>query len=236
MRLAVEMADEGLIDRAEAVRRVEPAALEQLQRPRIDERAKIEPLAIGVAASPGAAFGCVVFDADRAVELAEQGSRVILVRHETTPDDIHGMAAAQGILTSRGGKTSHAAVVARGMGKPAVTGAATLEVDEGSGEIRVGSTVVTEGDLITIDGTSGKVYIGEVPLVDPVPTPELERLLGWADGFRALGVRANADTPGDAVRARAAGAEGIGLARTEHMFMGERLRNRPAHHPEQGRS
>ena len=188
----------------------------------------------GFAASPGAAFGCVVFDADRAVELAEQGTRVILVRHETTPDDIHGMAAAQGILTSRGGKTSHAAVVARGMGKPAVTGAATLEVDEGSGEIRVGSTVVTDGDLITIDGTSGKVYIGEVPLVDPVPTPELERLLGWADGFRALGVRANADTPGDAIRGPGGGGGRHRAGPYRAHVHGRATRNRPADHPERG--
>ena len=223
VRLAVDMANEGIIDRREAVLRVDPAALEQLQRPTIAENAGVTALAQGVAASPGAASGEAVFDADRAVERASQGAAVLLVRHETTPDDIHGMAVAQGILTSRGGKTSHAAVVARGMGKPAVTGAAALNVDEGSGLLTVGGVTIREGEVITIDGTTGDVYGGEVPLVPASDTPELEMLLAWADEFRTMGVRANADTPADATRAREAGAEGIGLARTEHMFMGERL-------------
>ena len=223
VRLAVDMANEGLIDRRQAVLRVDPAALEQLQRPTIAEDAGVEPLAHGVAASPGAASGEAVFDADRAVERAGQDVAVVLVRHETTPDDIHGMAAAQGILTSRGGKTSHAAVVARGMGKPAVTGASALNVDEGSSSLTVGTVTINEGEVVTIDGTSGNVYGGEVPLEPASDTPQLEMLLTWADEFRTMGVRANADTPSDAARAREAGAEGIGLARTEHMFMGERL-------------
>ncbi len=223
VRLAVDMANEGLIDRRQAVLRVDPAVLEQLQRPTIAEDAGVEPLAHGVAASPGAASGEAVFDADRAVERAGQDVAVVLVRHETTPDDIHGMAAAQGILTSRGGKTSHAAVVARGMGKPAVTGASALNVDEGSGFLTVGAVTINEGEVVTIDGTSGNVFGGEVLLEPASETPQLEMLLTWADEFRTMGVRANADTPSDAARAREAGAEGIGLARTEHMFMGGRL-------------
>jgi pyruvate,orthophosphate dikinase len=178
---------------------------------------------VGVAASPGAATGIVVFTADDAVSEARSGSEVILVRPETTPDDIHGMAAAVGILTSQGGKTSHAAVVARGMGKPAVTGAAKLQVDPGAGIASTGTTDIRRGDLLTIDGTSGTVYVGEVELVPPEVPTELEQLLEWADEFRRLGVRANADLAVDAALARERGAEGIGLARTEHMFMGERL-------------
>jgi pyruvate, orthophosphate dikinase len=223
VRLAVGMAEEGLIDRAEAVRRVEPAALEQLERPRIDETHAGEPVATGVAASPGAAVGKAVFDADTAVAWAARGEVVILVRPETTPDDIHGMAAAAGILTSQGGKTSHAAVVARGMGKPAVTGAATVVVDVAGASCHVGSLDIREGAPITIDGTAGRVFSGEMPLVEPESIPELDRLLAWADAIRTLGVRANADTPADAAKARAVGAEGIGLARTEHMFLGERV-------------
>ena len=190
VRLAVDMANEGLIDRRQAVLRVDPAALEQLQRPTIAENAGVEPLAHGVAASPGAASGEAVFDADRAVERAGQDVAVVLVRHETTPDDIHGMAAAQGILTSRGGKTSHAAVVARGMGKPAVTGAAALNVDEGSSLLTVGAVTINEGEVVTIDGTSGNVYGGVVPLEPASDTPQLEMLLTlggriparWASG------------------------------------------------------
>ena len=223
VRLAVRMAEDGLIDRTLAVRRVDPASLEQLHRPRIDEDADVVPVVTGVAASPGAASGRVVFDADRAVELAGKGDPVLLVRPETTPDDIHGMAAAVGILTAQGGKTSHAAVVARGMGKPAVTGAAGLVVDLSARRALAGDIDIAEGDMITIDGTSGSVYEGAVPLVAPEDTPELHTLLAWADEIRTLGVRANADTPDDAAKARELGAEGIGLARTEHMFMGERL-------------
>ncbi len=224
VKMAVAMVDEGLIDRETAIARVEPASLEQLHRPRLADRVTgSSPVAVGVAASPGAAAGVVAFTADDAVAVARSGANVILVRPETTPDDIHGMAAAEGILTSQGGKTSHAAVVARGMGKPAVTGAAKLQVDVGAGVASTGTTDIRRGDMITIDGTSGRVYLGEVELVAPDVPPELERLLDWADDFRRLGVRANADLPEDAALARARGAEGIGLARTEHLFMGERL-------------
>jgi pyruvate,orthophosphate dikinase len=222
IRIAVAMCEEGIIDRAEAVSRVDPDSLEQLERPRIDESARGSAIATGVAASPGAAIGTAVFDADRAAEAGRAGKAVLLVRPETTPDDIHGMAAARGILTSQGGKTSHAAVVARGMGKPAVTGAGALFVDAGARRAIAGEHEFSEGDLITIDGTTGAVYLGAVPLVEPEPIPELGVLLSWADQFRQLGVRANADTGADAAEARQAGAEGIGLARTEHMFLGER--------------
>ncbi|MFZ0013930.1 MAG: pyruvate, phosphate dikinase [Acidimicrobiia bacterium] len=223
VRLAVTMVKEGLIDRETALGRVQPASLEQLHRPKIDTQAAPPPAIEGVAASPGAAAGMVVFTADRAVELARDGEQVILVRPQTTPDDIHGMAAAVGILTSQGGKTSHAAVVARGMGKPAVTGAPDLVVDPGAGIAHVLEHDLHEGDEITIDGTAGAVYIGSVSLIEPEALPELGELLDWADEIRTLGVRANADTPEDAATARRRGAEGIGLARTEHMFMGERL-------------
>lgn len=223
VRLAVTMVNEGLIDRETAIGRVAPASLEQLHRPRINPDDAPPPIIGGVAASPGASAGRVVFTSQRAVERANGGETVILVRPETTPDDIHGMAAAAGILTSQGGKTSHAAVVARGMGKPAVTGAADLVVDLDSGLARIADRDIHEGDLITIDGTSGSVYLDEVDLIAPEGLAELEELLTWADEFRTLGVRANADTRADATAARALGAQGIGLARTEHMFLGERL-------------
>lgn len=224
VKMAVAMVGEGLIDKKIALTRVEPASLEQLHRPRIADRVKgASSLAVGVAASPGAATGTVVFTAEDAVQEARDGARVILVRPETTPDDIHGMAAAAGILTSQGGKTSHAAVVARGMGKPAITGAAKLQVDPGAGVASTGTDDIRRGDVITIDGTSGTVYQGEVELVPPEVPSELGELLDWADELRRLGVRANADTAEDAALARSRGAEGIGLARTEHMFLGERL-------------
>ncbi|HWL49206.1 MAG TPA: pyruvate, phosphate dikinase [Acidimicrobiia bacterium] len=224
VKMAVAMVGEGLIDRETAVTRVEPDSLEQLHRPRIADRVKgSASLVVGVAASPGAATGKVVFSSDEAVEQARNGADVILVRPETTPDDIHGMAAAIGILTSQGGKTSHAAVVARGMGKPAITGAAQLQVDSDAGIASTGSVDIRRGDVITIDGTSGVVYQGEIELVPPEVPPELDELLEWADQLRRLGVRANADTAEDATFARRRGAEGIGLARTEHMFLGERL-------------
>jgi pyruvate,orthophosphate dikinase len=224
VRLAVKMVEEGLIDRNEAIMRVDPDSIEQLHRPQIDTSSDVVPITTGVAASPGAAVGRVAFDADRAVEMAaDGGGPVILVRPETTPDDIHGMAAAAGILTAQGGKTSHAAVVARGMGKPAVTGASGLVIDNSAKTALCGEHDFKEGDLITIDGTNGTVYLGQVPLVAPEETPELAQLLSWADEVRVIGIRANADTPEDAAKARALGAEGIGLARTEHMFMGERL-------------
>ncbi len=224
VRMAVAMFNEGLIDKPTAVTRVEPASLEQLHRPRISSDVSLgTAMAMGVAASPGAASGRVVFTADDAVAWVESGEEVILVTQETTPDDIHGMAAARGILTSQGGKTSHAAVVARGMGKPAVTGAASVVVDDRALIATVAGQEIHQGEVITIDGTTGAVYRGEVAMVEPEPLPELGTLLGWADEIKSIGVRANADTPRDAALARERGARGIGLARTEHMFMGERL-------------
>jgi len=223
VRIAVEMVDEGLIDRDTALLRVDPAVLEQLLHPRLDEPVAADPITRGLNASPGAACGAAVFDADRAVALAASGTPVILVRWETTPDDIHGMAAAEGILTSHGGRTSHAAVVARGMGTPAVTGAGSMIVDEVNRRFTAGPVTVAEGDILTIDGGVGTVYLGELPLTRPEPSGELELLLGWADEVRTLGVRANADDRATAAEAARWGADGIGLARTEHMFMGDRL-------------
>jgi len=222
VRLAVGMVREGLIDKDTALTRVDPDSLEQLHRPRIDPESAPAPLLTGVAASPGAAAGVVVFDADDAVAAAKDGTAVILMRPETTPDDIDGMAASAGILTSQGGKTSHAAVVARGMGKPAVTGAADLRVDVHDKVGHVGDADIGEGDFITIDGTSGSVYTEPVTLIPPEKLPDLDELLEWADEIRTMGVRANADLPEDAAEARKRGAQGIGLARTEHMFGGER--------------
>jgi pyruvate,orthophosphate dikinase len=223
VKIAVDMANEGLIDQKTAVSRVDPGSLEQMERPRIDDGSRHLAIASGVAASPGAATGHAVFDADSAVLRAKAGESVLLLRPETTPDDIHGMAAAAGILTTHGGKTSHAAVVARGMGKPAVTGVAALLVDPIAGRATIKGEEIAEGDIVTIDGTTGAVFVAEVALVAPRPLPELSELLEWADQVRSLGVRANADTPEDAAIARRAGAEGIGLARTEHMFLGERV-------------
>ena len=224
VRLAVAMEREGLIDRRTAVSRIAPESLEQLRRPTVADTVDQTVAAIvGVAASPGAAIGRAVFSPEDAVEMAKAREPAILIRPETTPDDIHGMSAATGILTSQGGKTSHAAVIARGMGKPAVTGAADLLVDIDAAIASAGDYDIRAGDLVTIDGTTGAVFYGAVELVEPEPLPELVELLGWADDIRALGVRANADSPEDAARARRRGAEGIGLARTEHMFMGERL-------------
>ncbi len=224
VRMAVGMVGEGLIDRQTAVGRVDPASLEQLYRPRIaDHVLRSSSIAGGVAASPGAATGRAVFSSEEAVAGALEGEAVILVRSETTPDDIHGMIASVGILTSQGGKTSHAAVVARGMGKPAVTGVAALAVDSGAGKATAGGREFHAGDLVTIDGTSGAIFLGAVDLVEPETIPELAELLDWADEIRDLGIRANADVADDARQARERGAEGIGLARTEHMFLGERL-------------
>ncbi len=218
LNAAASMVEEGLISREEAVARIDPAQLDQLLHPMIDPSAALEPAAKGLNASPGAASGGVVFDADTAVERAKAGP-VILVRFETTPDDIHGMIAAQGILTVHGGMTSHAAVVARGMGKPCVAGCDELTL--GQGTMTLGGRKLSEGDVITIDGGTGRVFVGEVPLVPPQINEDFERVVGWADELRRLGVRANADNPEDAVRAREFGAEGIGLCRTEHMFFGE---------------
>jgi len=218
LKAAVAMVDEGLISREEAVARIDPAQLDQLLHPMIDPSARLEVAARGLNASPGAASGGIVFDADTAVERAKAGP-VVLVRWETTPDDIHGMIAAQGILTVHGGMTSHAAVVARGMGKPCVAGCEELSISDGTA--RLGAHTLQEGDVITIDGGSGNVYVGDVPLVPPQINEDFETILGWADELRRLKVRANADTPEDAARAREFGAEGIGLCRTEHMFFGD---------------
>jgi pyruvate,orthophosphate dikinase len=220
LKAAASMVEEGLISREDAVQRIDPGQLDQLLHPMIDPKAKLEVVARGLNASPGAASGGIVFDADTAVERAKSGP-VILVRWETTPDDIHGMIAAQGILTVHGGMTSHAAVVARGMGKPCVAGCEELSLDAKAGTARIGSHELREGDVISIDGGTGSVYVGEVPLVPPQLNEDFETILGWADELRRLGVRANADTPEDAARAREFGAQGIGLTRTEHMFFGE---------------
>ena len=218
LKAAVSMVDEGLITREEAVNRIDPAQLDQLLHPMIDPNAGLTVAAKGLNASPGAASGGIVFDADSAVERAKAGP-VVLVRWETTPDDIHGMIAAQGILTVHGGMTSHAAVVARGMGKPCVAGCDDLTI--GADTATIGGTTLREGDVITIDGGTGRVFIGEVPLVAPQINEDFETILGWADAQRRLKVRANADNPEDAARAREFGAQGIGLCRTEHMFFGE---------------
>ena len=218
LKIAVDMAEEGLIERAEAIRRVDPASLEQLLHPSLDPDAPRTVLARGLAASPGAATGIMVLSADDAEARAQHGEDVILVRIETSPDDIHGMHAARGILTARGGMTSHAAVVARGMGRPCVAGAGELRIDMRAGTLSAGGVTVRAGERITIDGSTGEVMLGEVATVKPELGPDFERLMGWVDETRTLKVRANAETPADARTARAFGAEGIGLCRTEHMF------------------
>ncbi|MBC7217042.1 MAG: pyruvate, phosphate dikinase [Candidatus Caldatribacterium sp.] len=219
IKIAVDMVKEGLIDEKTAVKRVEPNQINQLLHPQIDRSQPLRVLAKGLPASPGAASGKVVFDADEAEKLGNAGEKVILVRPETTPDDIHGVVAAQGVLTSRGGMTSHAAVVARGMGKPCVAGCEAIKIDLDKKEFTVGDVVVKEGDYITIDGSTGEVILGQVRTIPPQLSEEFKILLSWADKFRKLGVRANADTPADAKKALEFGAEGIGLCRTEHMFM-----------------
>ncbi|MFD8685278.1 pyruvate, phosphate dikinase [Streptomyces sp. NPDC059651] len=239
-RIATQLVDQGLIDEAEALQRVNGAQLAQLMFPRFDDDAKTERLGRGIAASPGAAVGKAVFDSYTAVKWSRSGEKVILIRRETNPDDLDGMIAAEGILTSRGGKTSHAAVVARGMGKTCVCGAEDLEVDTKRRRMTVGGRVIEEGDVVSIDGSTGKVYLGEVPVV-PSPVVEyfegrmhagaddadelvaaVHRIMAYADRVRRLRVRANADNAEDALRARRFGAQGIGLCRTEHMFLGER--------------
>ena len=219
LRIVVDMAGEGLISREEAVARIDPGQLDQLLHPMIDPGAEIEVIAVGLNASPGAATGLVVFDADTAEERGRAGEDVLLVRWETTPDDIHGLIWARGVLTAHGGMTSHAAVVARGMGKPAVTGCDALSLEPG--QATIAGRVFREGDLLTIDGSTGRVIPGDVPLVPPEMDENFETVLAWADELRHLRVRANADTPEDATKARELGAEGIGLCRTEHMFMAE---------------
>ncbi len=223
LKIAVDMVSEGLIGEEEAVGRISAEALDQLLHPQFDTGADYEVLAKGVPASPGAAVGEVVFTSEDAVRRAAEGRRTILVRRMTDPDDLAGMIASAGVLTSQGGKTSHAAVVSRGMGKPCVVGCEAIEVDEEGRRFSVDGTVVEEGQVVSIDGSSGEVVLGEVPLVLPEISEELEVVLGWADRLRRLGVRANADTPEDAALARRFGAEGIGLCRTEHMFLGDRL-------------
>ncbi|MFY8004876.1 MAG: PEP/pyruvate-binding domain-containing protein, partial [Chitinophagaceae bacterium] len=218
VRTSVEMAKEGLISKEEALLRIKPDLLEQLLHPRLDSLHKSEPLAQGLPASPGAASGVCVFDADRAEILGRAGEKVILVREETKPEDIHGFFASQGILTSRGGKTSHAAVVARGMGKPCVAGAEGIQVDVKLRQAKIGDKTLFEGDYITIDGGTGLVYQGVIPTVDPVFSDELKLLLAWADEVARLKVMANADTPEAAKKALEFGAMGIGLCRTERMF------------------
>ncbi|MGD8240273.1 MAG: pyruvate, phosphate dikinase [Armatimonadota bacterium] len=221
VRIAVDMVDEGLIDERTAVTRVEPDQLDQLLHPTLAPDAEPDVLTTGLPASPGAAVGKVVFDADRAAAMAAAGEPVLLVRRETSPDDFHGMAPAQGILTSRGGMTSHAAVVARGMGKPCVAGAKALEVSEAERRLTVGERTVREGEWLTLDGSTGRVIAGKIDLVEPKPGDDFKQLMSWADDVRRLRVRTNADTPEDAARAREFGAEGIGLCRTEHMFFEE---------------
>ncbi|MDF2749257.1 MAG: pyruvate, phosphate dikinase [Gaiellaceae bacterium] len=218
LKAAVEMVEEGLISREEAVARIDPAQLDQLLHPMIDPAADVTVVAKGLNASPGAASGAIVFDADTAEERGKAGESVILVRWETTPDDFHGMVQAKGILTAHGGLTSHAAVVARGMGTPCVTGCEALHVDAGARVARLPGHELREGDTITINGGTGEVIVGSVPLVPPQINDDFSAILEWADTLRRLKVRSNADTPEDAAKAREFGAEGIGLCRTEHMF------------------
>ncbi|CAN5535177.1 pyruvate, phosphate dikinase [soil metagenome] len=218
LKIAVDMAEEGLITKEEAVARVEASALDQLLHPTLDPKARRDVLTKGLPASPGAASGVVVFDANTAEKRAADGTAVILVRTETSPEDIHGMHAAKGILTARGGMTSHAAVVARGMGRPCVSGAGAISIDARAKIMRIGSREIGEGDTITLDGSTGELMFGEVPTVQPELSGDFAQLMEWADGVRRLKVRANAETPLDARVAREFGAEGIGLCRTEHMF------------------
>jgi pyruvate,orthophosphate dikinase len=224
VRIACDMVDERLITQEEAVARIPPKDLDQLLHPTIDQASRLDLLAVGLPASPGAACGTAVFDADQAERLGRSGQPVILVRRETSPEDFHGMVLAKAVLTARGGMTSHAAVVARGMGKPCVAGASTIDVDEPNRRFTADGRVVREGEWISLDGGTGKVFAGQARLIDPALGEHFKRLMGWADGLRQLRVRVNADTPADAHRGRDFGAEGIGLCRTEHMFFeGDRL-------------
>ena len=220
VQVAYDLVQENILTPAEAIMKVEPAHIEQLMHRTIDPKAKLDVIAKGLPASPGAASGAVVFDADTAAQKAAEGIKTLLVRTETTPEDIHGMVAAQGILTSRGGMTSHAAVVARGMGKPCVCGCDALRIDYETQTATVSGKVIKAGDVLSIDGSTGRVILGAVPVVDAIFSKEYEQVLKWADSLARMKVRANADTPEDAARARAFGAQGIGLTRTEHMFMG----------------
>ncbi|AZI37820.1 pyruvate phosphate dikinase [Caenibius tardaugens NBRC 16725] len=221
LKMAVDMVAEGLIDEATAIRRVDPMALDQLLHPTLDPKAPRDILTKGLPASPGAAAGAIVLDADTAERRAERGEAVILVRVETSPEDIHGMHAAKGILTARGGMTSHAAVVARGMGRPCVSGASAVHIDLAARTLRIGNRDLKEGDLITLDGATGDVMAGEVPTIEPELVGDFGTLMTWADKHRRMKVRTNAETPADCQMARQFGAEGIGLCRTEHMFFDE---------------
>jgi pyruvate,orthophosphate dikinase len=224
LKIAVDMVREGLIDKKEAVARIVPASLDQLLHPTLDPKATRKVIAKGLPASPGAASGKVVFSADEAEKQARTGEKVILVRRETSPEDIHGMHAAEGILTSTGGMTSHAAVVARGMGKPCVAGAGDVRIDARAGTLSVRGTTVKAGEQITLDGGTGEIMLGVVPTVQPELSGDFAELMKWADEVRTLGIRTNAETPTDAAQARKFGAEGIGLCRTEHMFFdGDRI-------------
>jgi len=218
IRIAVEMTNEGLLNREEAIWRVEPDSLDQLLHPTLDPNTERQVIAHGLPASPGAATGKVAFSADQAEYLASRGEGILLVRMETSPEDIHGMHASRGILTARGGMTSHAAVVARGMGRPCVSGARQLHIDYQSQTVRVGGTVIAAGDVLTIDGSSGEVMLGEVATIQPKLSGDFGTLMSWADEIRQLGIRTNAETPTEAQTAIDFGAEGIGLCRTEHMF------------------
>ncbi|MDP6476101.1 MAG: pyruvate, phosphate dikinase [Alphaproteobacteria bacterium] len=218
LKIAVDMVAEGVLDEETAIGRIEPETLEQLLHPRLDPDAPRNVIARGLPASPGAAAGKLVFSSERAADLAARGEAVILARPETSPEDIHGMHAARAIVTSRGGMTSHAAVVARGMGRPCITGATELRIDPAGGTISAAGVTLGEGELVTVDGTRGELLAGEIATIEPVMSGAFATFMGWADGIRGLAVRANAETPADAATARKFGAEGIGLCRTEHMF------------------
>ncbi len=221
LKIAVDMVEEGLLSEEEALMRIEPSQLDQLLHPRLDPKAELTVVAKGLAASPGAGSGMAVFTAEDAVRVAASGKKCILVRQETNPDDIEGMYSAQGILTSRGGMTSHAAVVARGMGKPCVAGCEQIRVSEAKKRLQIGKLIIKEGEVITINGSTGEVIMGSVPTIEPELSGEFGKLMAWADEVRRLGVRANADNPHDAGKALKFGAEGVGLCRTEHMFFSE---------------
>lgn len=221
VKIAVDMVNEGLISKEEALTRIDPEQIDQLLHRQIDTSVELKPIAKGLPASPGAASGKVVLDADLAEKMGEVGEKVVLVRNETAPDDIHGIVHSQGVLTARGGMTSHAAVVARGMGKPCVCGCEAIKIDFDAKQFTVNGVTVKEGDIITVDGSTGNVMLGEVAMIEPTLSDEFQTLLSWADEAKRLGVRANADTPEDALRARELGAQGIGLCRTEHMFMAQ---------------
>ncbi len=218
LKMAVEMVGEGLIDEKDAIRRIDPMALDQLLHPTLDPKAQRDVMTTGLPASPGAASGTIVLDADTAELHAQRGEKVILVRVETSPEDIHGMHAAQGILTARGGMTSHAAVVARGMGRPCVSGASAVSIDMKTRTLKVGTRELKEGDIITLDGSNGQVMAGKVATIEPEMAGDFGTLMVWADAHRRMRVRTNAETPDDCRMARQFGAEGIGLCRTEHMF------------------